>query len=339
MNGGGFSPVILIIMFIGEVMSLTNFPNGLSSFGVPVLPQIPFGTNSKVFFVDPVNGSDGNKGNSSSRPLKTLLKAHSLCTAGRNDVVYLIGNGATTGTARQDATLVWSKNATHLIGITAPGVNPRARIASTNGVNFTPLMTVSADGCVLANLSLFHGYDSATTQICLAVTGQRNVFSNCRISGMGHATAGDQAGSRSLTLSGDGENYFVGCYIGLDTIARSTTNAEIELLSQAVRNKFEKCTIESYADNAGHLFVKVGSGGMDRYCIFKDCEFINDGTSAMTAGLSVHASAGGKIYLTGTTFSDGCTDWTATDSSLVRLMMPAAEDSTSGLGVGVDVTP
>lgn len=321
-------------------MTLTNFPNGISSFGIPVIPNnIPFGKNSKTFFVDPVNGLDGNKGDSIKSPLKTLLQAHTKATAGNNDVVFLLSNGATSGTARQDVALTWSKNATHLIGVCAGGVNPRARIAATSGVDFTPLMTVSADGCIFSNISLFHGYDTAETQICLAVTGQRNVFSNCRISGMGHATAGDQAGSRSLTLSGDGENYFVDCYIGLDTIARSTTNAEIGFLSGAVRNKFERCTIESYADNAGHIFAVAGAGGLDRYTIFKDCELINTGTTTMTAALSVNAGAGGKIYITGTTFEDGATDWTSADSALVRLMVPAAEDSTSGLGVAVDVTP
>lgn len=326
-------------MFIGYNMTLTNYKNGLSSFGVPVLPQIPFGKNSKVYFVDPVNGSDGDKGIKSSRPLKTLLKAHDLCTSGNNDVVYLMNNGATSGTARQDAALVWSKNATHLVGISMGGVNPRSRIAATSGVEFTPLMTVSGGGCFFSNISLFHGYDDASAQICLAVTGQRNVFSGCRISGMGHATAGDQAGGRSLTLSGDGENYFVDCYIGLDTIARSTTNTEIEFLSAANRNKFERCVIESYADNAGHLFLNVGLLGMGGYSMFKDCEFINDGTTAMTAALAMNASPGGKVYITGTTFCAGATDWTAADNTNVVLMVPAAEDSTSGLSVTVDVTP
>lgn len=320
-------------------MTLTKFPNGVSSFGIPLNGGVPFGEDSKVFYVDPVNGLDGNNGKDPKNAFKTLLVAHGKCTAGNNDVVFLLSNGATSGTARQSVALTWSKNATHLIGVCPGGVNPRARIAATSGVEFTPLMTVSADGCIFANLSLYHGYDDASAQICLAVTGQRNVFAGCRISGMGHATAGDQAGGRSLTLTGDGENYFVDCYIGLDTIARSTTNAEIEFLSAAVRNKFERCLIESYADNAGHLFAKAGLGGLDRYTIFKDCEFINTGTTEMTAGLEVNASAGGKIYITGTTFSDGCTDWTAADSALVRLMVPAAEDSTSGLGVAVDVTP
>ena len=46
-------------------MGLTNFPNGISSFGVPVLGGIlgiPF--TGTYWFVDPVNGLDGNAGTS-----------------------------------------------------------------------------------------------------------------------------------------------------------------------------------------------------------------------------------------------------------------------------------
>ena len=62
-------------------MSLTNFPNGITSFGVPVIPGgIPFGRNSKAFFVDPVAGLDGNRGTDLSKPLKTLSKASTSST-------------------------------------------------------------------------------------------------------------------------------------------------------------------------------------------------------------------------------------------------------------------
>ena len=74
---------------------LTNFPNGISSFGVAQLAGsgIPF--TGQPFFVDPVNGIDGNSGKSVDRALKTLSRAHDLMTDGANDVAYLIGNGET----------------------------------------------------------------------------------------------------------------------------------------------------------------------------------------------------------------------------------------------------
>ena len=126
---------------------LTNFPNGITSFGVPVLGTIgglPFTGN--YYFVDPVNGADGNEG-TPELPLKTLYGALAKCTSGNNDVVVLMGDGTAAGSARLSTalaqeitpaatagTLNWNKNATHLIGVAAPtSVAQRARIAPPTG--------------------------------------------------------------------------------------------------------------------------------------------------------------------------------------------------------------
>src|SRR4029077_15517143 len=111
------------------------------------------------------------------------------------DVCYLLGDGAATGTARLSTalaasvtssattgTLTWSKNACHLIGVTAPAMNfQRARIAPPSGTytqstfgsgNF---VVVSASGCIFANFSLFNGFSTGgTNQICWTVNGSRN---------------------------------------------------------------------------------------------------------------------------------------------------------------------
>ena len=84
---------------------LTNFPNGITSFGVPVLGTIgglPFTGN--YYFVDPVNGADGNEG-TPELPLKTLYGALAKCTAGNNDVVVLMGDGTSAGSARLSTAL------------------------------------------------------------------------------------------------------------------------------------------------------------------------------------------------------------------------------------------
>lgn len=319
-------------------MGLTAFPNGVSSFGVPVLGAGGILSGGSHFFVDPVNGSDGNDGRSWSKAFSTLSQAHTACTAGKHDVVYLIGNGQTSGTARLDETLVWSKDTTHLIGTDAPTkVGQRSRIATTSGVDFTPLVTLSADGCVFANVHMFHGYATAEAQICLNVTGERNLIDGCHIAGMGNATAGDQAGSASLSLTGDGENTFRGCTIGLDTVARSTTNAEIDFKTAAVRNNFIDCDIITFADNAGHLFIKADSSGdLDRYNQFRDCSFINAVASTattMTAAISVHASAGGLLFMRDCSLI-GATDWTGSDSTNVYLY-GAGQNPSGDLNTGI----
>lgn len=317
-------------------MAYTNFPNGLTSFGVPVMSGIPLPFSGNYWFVDPVNGADGNDG-TPQQPLRTLSGAHSLCRAGMNDVVLLIGNGATSGSARESATLVWSKNATHLIGITAPTmISQRARIAATSGVNFTPLVSVTASGCFFGNISAFAGYNSAVTQVCWADTGERNYYGNVAFQGMGHATAAAQAGGRSLVVGGAGlgENTFVGCSIGVDTVARTAANASLELLGSTPRNIFKGCVFPAYATAATPYFVTATS--VDRMNMFEDCSFINSVKSgsgtALTSGFQAAGAIGGLLLLKGCTFV-GATDIEGTPSNNIFIDGAAPTAATSQLAV------
>lgn len=66
-------------------MGLTNFPNGISSQGVPVV-----GATGNVYFVSSVIGSDGNRGTDTSKPFATINKATSAATASNGDIVYVM---------------------------------------------------------------------------------------------------------------------------------------------------------------------------------------------------------------------------------------------------------
>jgi hypothetical protein len=69
-------------------MGLTNFPNGISSMGVPVNG----GISGKVFFVSSVVGSDGNKGTSTDKPFGTIDYAVGQCSANKGDIIYVMPN-------------------------------------------------------------------------------------------------------------------------------------------------------------------------------------------------------------------------------------------------------
>lgn len=69
-------------------MSVTSFPNGLSSFGFPLLP---FATVGRVFFVSSVTGVDANgRGTDPQRPFKTINYAISKCTDNNGDVIFAL---------------------------------------------------------------------------------------------------------------------------------------------------------------------------------------------------------------------------------------------------------
>ncbi len=68
-------------------------------------------TPGNIYFLDPANGSDASGVGSLAAPFQTLGQAYAQCVAGNNDCVVLVGNGATTGTARLNAAFTWAKNA------------------------------------------------------------------------------------------------------------------------------------------------------------------------------------------------------------------------------------
>lgn len=339
-------------------MTLTNFPNGLTSFGIPVLSGMPMPFTGKYFFVDPANGSDGNTGRSPSKALATLYKAHSLCTAGDNDVVFLIGDGSTTATARLSTALAqtvdssattgvltWSKNATHLIGITAPAmVAQRARIAPPSGTytvttfGSANFIVVSGSGCYFANFSIFHGFSTGgAAQIALTVSGSRNAFVNVNVGGMGDQASADDAGSRSVKITG-AENLFSNCVIGLDTVTRGAANASVEFASATARNSFIDCVFPFQTDAASPLgILGTGNGCCDRWQLFKNCAFLNNVDSTSTTmtvlGSFTTAAPGGNVILQNCMVA-GATDWgDANFFANSYLDMAAPSNSAGGLAV------
>ena len=344
-------------------MALTNYPNGISSFGVPVLGGaggIPF--TGTYFFVDPVNGADGNSGTDPTLPLATLYAAHRKMTAGKNDVCVLIGNGATSGTARlslalaqADAiaggttvsagSLVWSKNACHLIGVAAPSMDTRARISNvttetqTNFGAAAPLVSVTAQGCYFANFSVFEGFATGgANEIAWLDSGGRNSYNNVIIQGGGDTDAAALTTFRSLKITGSvGENVFRNCKIGLDTLARgNVASVEMEIAGGSPRNAFYDCKIVTYAKNAGASWLAIGGSGIDREVLFSNCTFFNPvlpatGANAtqMTVGFVVDAAAGGVVL------TQNCLYYGAATLSTGALVFSniAAGAAKGGLGV------
>ena len=73
-------------------MGLTNFPNGLSSFGIPVLGAgfgIPT-TTGEYYFVDSNTGNDTTTAGTKDKPFKTIDYAIGKCTANKGDVIIVM---------------------------------------------------------------------------------------------------------------------------------------------------------------------------------------------------------------------------------------------------------
>lgn len=81
-------------------MGLTNYPNGITSFGVPVIGSgnIPT-TTGTYYFVDSATGAAGNDGKSPTTAFATVDQGISACTANKSDVVIVMPGHAETVTA------------------------------------------------------------------------------------------------------------------------------------------------------------------------------------------------------------------------------------------------
>lgn len=323
-----------------------SFGTGIPTWnGIPMIGGAPLFTGSH-FFVDPVNGSDGNTGKSPGKAFQTLSKAYTACTSGKNDVVYLIGDGGTTATARiTTTTLTWAKNATHLIGITAPSRNfQRARIShsSTAATGVSPLLTFSASGCFVANVSLFSGYSTDEDQSCMLLSGSRNNFANVHFGGGGHLTPAARAGTNSVTITAGSENLFNRCTFGLTSILSSAANASLVITESNLcrDNYWEDCDFIKWTDDAAGVHVNVGSASLLGFMTFNRCRFLNNvgtsGGTAMTAALTVSATCGGDVILHDPMFV-GATDITAADSARTHVLGHGANPS-GNLNIGLSVT-
>ena len=308
-------------------------------FGMPLMVLGSLMGQGNVFYVKPNTGNDNADGLSLASAVKTLAQALKLATANQNDIICLVSESNTAGntTDYQSATLDWNKDLVHLVGIGSnPNFSNRARIAQlSTATGVSPLFKLSANGCIVKNVSFFHGVNDATSLVCMEVTGARNVIEDCHIAGIGNATM-VTSGAASLKLTAAQENLFKRCTVGLDTISRdNSTNGEIWCITAATRNTFEDCMIDAYVSHAGYTHVKLGTNGIDRTLRFKNCLFMAKSSNkaiSQTSVFSIPAISQGAIVLQKTVaFSDGgAVAWDSNARGIIWNDAAAAAASAAG---------
>jgi hypothetical protein len=240
--------------------------------GVPVgaIAEVML-AGGKWYFCDPTNGSTNGDALTPGTAIKSLESAYALTRDGYNDGVILIGGATAENPA---ATITWSNTYCHLIGANAglPGMGQRSRIVGTAAHDLSPVIEFSGKGCLVANIQVYNGADLVSAVGNVLVSGDDNRFVNCFFAGGGHATPAGAAGMYSLSVSG-AENTFERCTIGLDTIVRTSTNAE--LIVSGPRNRFVKCEIRKQSVTTGNFLVKIDATLDLRDVQFEDVLFFN----------------------------------------------------------------
>lgn len=294
----------------------------------------------KNYFVDPANATgNGGDGLFPSSALNQVSAAEDRCRDLSGDTVYLLNDGNTSGTSREDNTagIIWDKDNVHLVGLCAPGVNQRSRISpSSDTIAVTPQLTVSGNGCIFKNFALVEGNTTTADSTGLAVSGLRNYFEDVSVLNMLGDTSNDartRVGSECILLSG-AENTFRHCTIGTDTVQRVLGNANVRTAASATRNRFEDCLFPMRTSADSPLFLDVPDGTLDRWLLFLRCMFINavesESTELATAFV-ISATAGGMVILQDS-YVAGAVEWDVAVSG--KVYAGQATSTVSGVTAG-----
>jgi len=289
----------------------------------------------KIFYIDPTNGSDTtNSGERPSDAYATLFKAEAQLTAYNHDVVVLISGGSAATT--ETVATTWDKDYCHLIGNAAPTmIGPRARIDQTTD-SIDPCFTISANGCIFKNIKL--ETTKASNDVLVNMTGDRNYFENVHFQGISHATAGDDASARCLTLTGSHENTYRNCVFGNDTTQRSTTNATVDFVGSS-KNLFHDCLFMMNADNVGPVHVKsTGATGCSGFNWFNNTTFIAKWTNKadqITANFDLSAQTNSAwMIMSGSQISIGADDWESAASNILYFAPHSDGTDAALIGLG-----
>ena len=269
-------------------------------------------TQGTIWHVKPYSGRDSRDGKTADTAVKTLVKAQAKAVANRNDIVllYYESNTAASTTDYQATGLTWAKDAVHLLGVGGgPFMGQRARIAQDSAaLTVTDLMTVSANNCLISGLEIYQGVSGATaaTSRALVVSGMRNRIIDSQISGIGHLDI-DDAASCSLAITG-AENYFGNCYIGLDTVLRTTSISEVNISTNGTRSVLDNCVINSYVASAATTFkaITIAAGSYHTATWLRNCMLCSEtnrtGATAAQTGAILHSGSGNVFMLGGGVF-------------------------------------
>lgn len=297
-------------------MSLTNFPNGISSYGIPVLGGggvLPLTMGAAglgtVYFVDATNGSDGNHGKSPDKALKTVTKALTLVTTNNHDVIALSANAAHSITAMLDV----SKNRVHFVGLDGRGgygMGARARLTMA-------VTTAAADIAVMKNTGVGNTFtnikfDSSNTKdeslYAVAEGGEYAIYKSCEFY---KSTDLNETAAAEVLNNGDSAQW-INCVFGssaniiADDKIRPNMLLTATLSGKKCRdNIIDSCIFLSKAGGTEAVRIYgANATDVERMFYVKDSLFFNNPLSAATPA---HAVGFGAAQTEGVVILKNCT--------------------------------
>ena len=320
-------------------MTLTNFPNGISSFGMPIMGgPMTFGT---AYFVDYRNGSDGNTGKSTTKAFKTLSKAYDTVTSNANDVIFIDGDSTVVETAMLD----WSKNRVHVIGCNGvPGhYGAGAKVSLGVTTAATDIATIKVTGVrnTFSNIKFMNSNTVAEGIYCVADGGEYTRWFNCEFY---KSTDLDQTGAAELLCNGDSCMYY-NCTIGsnVNAISGAIIRPCVLLTRETITGKvcrdsmFQGCLFWRKCGNTANRFVYgANANDVERMLLFKDCVFFNTKLAGATPAQNIamgSAQTQGYVLLMNCTSVGAATAMSTTTGVFTADTTPDATGAAAGIAI------
>lgn len=282
--------------------SYTNFPNGVTSFGVPLSGSLPLVVGSTgvgaYYFVDPTNGSNGNSGLTPSQSLATIAQAYSLAVSGDTIVLSTASSHAlTTG-------LLVSKSRINFIGADFQGrqVQQGAKVSLSGAVDSAYVLKVTGVRNSFTNIKFIQSSTHANALTVVQEGGEGTLWNGCSMvfgvaNNLGQTTAHEiVAGSDSAT--------YLNCTFGSDTLLTSAARSVFHIDQvngfEFKSNILENCNFIISSSSATATFVRLDAVGDILFTnMFKHCTFAASVDSA--GGIAVaEASQTGTGTVKGT---------------------------------------
>lgn len=280
-------------------MGISNFPHGISSFGIPVFGGgIPAGPGKVFHLVKSKASTDVyysyllENSIDDSMIYDSLSSVYDQMTSGQGDTLLVY-----PGNHIQTASLTWDKDDCRIIGMGSPNQLPGTTSPITGSVVLSTATTTV--GSVL-NITAHHLYmrgvqtmnnAAATTNYCdvMIGAGSRNLlFENCGFRGGSNttqcqnATAGIPIWVANAATAGNGTK-FVNCWIGSSGNTTRTKGPGCIYFAagsaKGLNFEFENCRLSTRIETNNSddvcMVHLAGNYASDRYLLFKDCLFYN----------------------------------------------------------------
>ena len=302
------------------------------------------------YYVDGVNGSNGNSGKTPGTALSTPAAGYSALTASQNDRLLLMPSTYTL-----TETLTWAKAQTHMIGIGNPTWRQGGKIRLQTTVEAaTATVDVTASGVFFGGFNITQ--NGAFTACVTALRLSSTYFSAEQLDLRGHlqATVAATEAASSLEFAAAGNGFastFMDCNIGTGSgSARSCASAEdgngvINFAGTASGPgyvEFHDCRILSRSSTVYPVMVRaVVPNSFDRYVLFKDSLFHNfylHQTDKLDAAFRLKQAAGGSSYfMLKNCMAGGIDQWQIQDQAQPTVLSDMPIVGTGG-GLGLQPT-